>query len=140
MKDIIAWIGGFLGSFIVMAFGGWSEGLTTLFIFMVIDYLTGLICAGVFKKSKKTDTGALSSKVGWEGIARKVFTVLFIMVAYRADLLLGTNFLMNMFVIAFIIQEVMSITENAGLMGVPLPEAVKKMLDLLNAKEKELID
>ncbi len=64
-KDFVSFISGALGGLVVMAFGGWSEGLTTLLIFMIVDYITGLAVAGIFKSSPKTETGALESKAGW---------------------------------------------------------------------------
>ena len=59
MKEVILGIVGAVGSAIASFFGGWDAGLTTLLIFMAVDYLSGLIVAGVFHKSNKTDTGSL---------------------------------------------------------------------------------
>ena len=62
MKHVICTALGVIGSAIASAFGGWDAGLVTLIIFMAVDYLSGLLVAGVFHKSNKTDTGALESK------------------------------------------------------------------------------
>ena len=65
---------GVIGSIIASAFGGWDTGLVTLLIFMGIDYFSGLVVAGVFHKSNKTQSGALESKAGWKGLCRKCMT------------------------------------------------------------------
>ena len=70
-KNILVTIIGILGSAITSIFGGWSAAMTTLVIFMAIDYLTGLITAGVFHKSTKTDSGTLESRAGFKGLCRK---------------------------------------------------------------------
>lgn len=133
-KDVLSTIGGLFGGVIAMAFGGWSEGLTTLLILMIVDYLSGLVVAGLFRASPKTETGGLESRAGWKGLARKVATLLIVMVAYRIDVALGTNYLMNAAVIGFILNELISLVENAGLMGIPMPKAITKAIDVLTTK------
>lgn len=137
LKDAVSTLGGIAGGFVVMAFGGWSEGLTTLLILMIVDYLTGLIVAGLFQASKKTESGGLESRAGWKGLCRKVLTLLIVMVAYRIDVALGLDYLMNAAVIGFILNELISLVENAGLMGVPMPSAIKKAIDVLTSKAEE---
>lgn len=137
LKDAVSTLGGIAGGFVVMAFGGWSEGLTTLMILMIVDYLTGLIVAGLFQASKKTESGGLESLAGWKGLCRKVLTLLIVMVAYRIDVALGLDYLMNAAVIGFILNELISLVENAGLMGVPMPSAIKKAIDVLTSKSEE---
>lgn len=136
MKQGICTVLGVVGSAIAAAFGGWSAGLTTLVIFMAIDYISGLIVAGVFHKSPKTDTGSLESGTGWKGLCRKVMTLLFVWVAYRIDLTIGTNYIRDAVIIAFIANELISIVENAGLMGVPMPDVIVKAIDVLQKKGK----
>lgn len=136
MKQAICTALGVVGSAIAAAFGGWSAGLTTLVIFMTIDYISGLIVAGVFHKSPKTDTGSLESGTGWKGLCRKVMTLLFVWVAYRIDLTIGTNYIRDAVIIAFIANELISIVENAGLMGVPMPDVIVKAIDVLQKKGK----
>ena len=133
-KDVLPTVGGLFGGVIAMAFGGWSEGLTTLLILMIVDYLSGLVVAGLFQASPKTETGGLGSRAGWEGLARKVATLLIVMVAYRIDVALGINYLMNAAVIGFILNELISLVENAGLMGIPMPKAITKAIDVLTTK------
>ena len=85
MKEMICTIFGVIGSAIASFFGGWDAGLATLLIFMCLDYVSGLIVAGVFKNSPKTDTGSLESKAGWKGLCRKCMTLVFVLIAYRLD-------------------------------------------------------
>lgn len=134
MKQTICTAVGLTGSIIANLFGGWDNGLATLLIFMVIDYASGLIVAGVFKKSPKTDTGALESKAGWKGLCRKCMTLVFVLIAYRLDLTIGTNYIRDAVIIAFIANETISLVENAGLMGVPLPAVITKAIDVLQKK------
>ena len=129
---------GIVGGLISAAFGGWDAALTTLIIFMGLDYFTGLICAGVFHKSKKSNTGALESNAGFKGIIRKGVQLLVVLVACRLDMLMGSQFIKDAVVIAFIVNETISIMENAGLMGIPMPKAIKKAIDILKAKDEEL--
>ena len=134
MKQTICSVLGVVGSAIASFFGGWDAGLATLLIFMGLDYVSGLIVAGVFHKSNKTDTGSLESKAGWKGLCRKCMTLIFVLVAYRLDLVIGTNYIRDAVIIAFIANETISLVENAGLMGVPLPAVITKAIDILQKK------
>lgn len=131
MDKIFCALSGILGSFIVACFGGWSIELSTLLIFMAIDFITGLIVAAVFKNSHKTDNGSLNSKVGYKGIVRKIFMILLVVVAYRVDLLIGANYTRDAVIIAFVVNELISIIENAGLMGIPIPGILADAIDIL---------
>lgn len=131
MKQMFCTILGMIGSAIASLFGGWDAGLTTLIGFMAVDYVSGLIVAAVFHKSTKTDTGTLESRAGWEGLCRKCMTLIFVWVAYRLDLVIGTNYFRDAVIIAFITNELISLVENAGLMGVPLPKVITKAIDIL---------
>lgn len=134
MKEMICTIFGVIGSAIASFFGGWDAGLVTLLIFMCLDYVSGLIVAGVFKNSPKTDTGSLESKAGWKGLCRKCMTLIFVLIAYRLDLVIGTNYIRDAVIIGFIANETISLVENAGLMGVPLPAVITKAIDILQKK------
>ncbi len=133
-STVLSGIIGLIGGAFTTLFGGWTGGMTTLVLFMCIDYLSGLIVAGVFKKSNKTESGALESKAGWKGLARKCMTLLFVLIAYRLDLLLNTAYIRDAVVIGFCANELISIVENAGLMGLPLPGVIKKALEVLKNK------
>ena len=128
---------GIIGSFISNSFGGWDEAMTTLCIFMLTDYVTGLIVAGVFKNSTKTNDGGLESKAGFKGLMRKFAVLLLVLIACRLDIILGVSFVKDCVIIAFIANETISITENIGLMGVPIPKVIEKAITLLNEKGEE---
>ena len=137
MKVYICTTIGLVGSAIANMFGGWSAGMTTLLICMIIDYISGLVVAGVFKKSKKTESGALESRAGWKGLCRKGMTLLFVLLAYRLDITIGSNYIRDAVIIAFIANEVISIIENAGLMGIKIPSPIANAVDILVKKTEE---
>lgn len=122
---------GAVGGFVAMAFGGWSDALITLMIFMSVDYVTGLIVAGIFKKSKKSENGALESRAGFKGLCRKGVALLIVLIATRLDIMMNTTYIRDAVIIAFIANECISIIENAGLMGVPVPSVIAKAIDVL---------
>ena len=136
MKRIVCTTIGAVGSGIATLFGGWDTGLVSLLIFMGLDYVSGLVVAGVFHKSNKTDTGSLESKAGWKGLCRKCMTLVFVLVAYRLDLVIGTNYIRDAVIIAFMANELISLVENAGLMGIPLPAVITKAIDILQKKSE----
>ena len=120
-----------VGAAIASLFGGWTGAMTTLVILMFIDYVTGIIVAGVFHNSPKCSGGALSSAVGFKGICRKFVILLIVVVACRIDLLLDTNIIRDATCIGFCANELVSITENAGLMGIPLPRKLVEAIEIL---------
>lgn len=128
---------GTIGGGIAALFGGWTSAMTTLIIFMVIDYATGIIVAGVFHRSGKSKSGALESRAGFKGLCRKGMILLILLVACKLDLMLGTGYIKDCVCIAFVVNETLSIIENAGLMGVPIPQVLIKAIDVLKAKEEK---
>lgn len=136
-KNIICTVLGVIGAAISNLFGGWDAALTTLIIFMAIDYVSGIIVAGVFHKSSKSDTGGLNSHIGWQGICRKGITLAIVLIACRLDLLIGTSYIKDAVIIAFCANELISIVENAGLMGLPIPNVIIKAIDVLKEKSNE---
>lgn len=135
IKAIVCTAFAVVGGAIARLFGGWTEDMITLIIFMAVDFVMGLIVAGVFHKSNKSQTGALNSHAGWVGLCKKGVTLLFVLIAHRLDMLLGADYIKTTTVIGFIANEVISIVENAGLMGMPLPEPVMKAIEILKHKE-----
>lgn len=131
---------GAIGGAVASLFGGWDASLTTLVIFMSIDYLTGLLVAGVFHASAKSASGALESRAGFKGLCRKGVTLLIVLIACRLDIIIGTNFVRDAVVIGFIANETLSIVENAGLMGVPIPPVIVKAIEVLKNKERNTTD
>ena len=125
---------GAAGGIVAQAFGGWDSGMTTLLIFMAIDYATGLIVAGVFHASPKSEGGALESRAGWKGLIRKGVTLLFVLIAARLDMVMGTTMIRDGVIIGFLLNELISIVENAGLMGIPLPAVLNNAIELLKKK------
>jgi toxin secretion/phage lysis holin len=99
---------------------------------MAIDYISGLAVAGIFKKSKKSANGAISSKCSLQGLFKKGMQLLIVLVAYRIDIMAGMEFVRMGVIIAFVSNELISIIENAGLMGIPVPDKLCKAIEMLN--------
>lgn len=134
-KDSVCFVSGLVGSVISSMFGGWTQALTTLLCMMAVDYISGLICAGVFHASTKTVSGALESSTGFKGLFRKGMILAIVWVAYQLDLVIGSSVIKDGVCIAYIVNEAISIIENAGLMGVPVPDQLKNAIDALRKKE-----
>lgn len=139
-KTGILTILGTAGAFIANLVGGWDAALTTLLIFMAIDYLLGLIVAAVFHKSNKSESGRLDSRAGLKGLLKKGMVLLIVLVAARLDIVIGGNFIRDGVVIAFIANETISIIENAGVMGVPIPAVITNAIDILQRKSEKGIE
>lgn len=133
MKNIILAGIGAVGSFLSYLFGGWDAAAITLVIFMFIDLITGWTVA-LCHRSKKTESGGLSSKIGFIGLSKKFIILLLVIVANRFDLMLGVDYIRTAACIAFMGNEALSIIENAGLIGVPIPAIITKGIDLLHEK------
>ena len=136
MKDYFCMAVGAIGGAIASLYGGWDAALQTLVIFMAIDYITGLIVAGVFHTSPKSQTGALESRAGWKGLCRKGETLLIVLVACQLDAVMGSSFVRDAVIIGFIANETISIIENAGLMGLPIPAALTRAVDVLKQRSE----
>ena len=128
---------GVIGGMISQAFGGWDAALITLLLFMAVDYLSGLIVAGVFQASDKSASGSLSSVACWQGLLKKGMTLIIVLVAARLDIVLGTAFVRDAVVIAYIVNETISIIENAGLMGLPVPDVIMSAIEQLQGKNEQ---
>lgn len=138
MKNMICTTIGMVGSAIASCFGGWTAAMTTLLIFIAIDYITGLLVAGVFHKSKKTENGALESKAGFKGLCKKGMILLFVLIGYRLDLAIGTAYIKDAVCIGFMVNELISIIENAGLMGISVPAPITKAIEILKDKSETM--
>nr|DAL72537.1 MAG TPA: holin [Caudoviricetes sp.] len=137
VKAFLCMVFGAIAGGFVNLIGGWSEDLTTLLIFMGVDFVLGLLIAAFWKKSNKSENGALSSYSAWKGLCRKGVSLLIVLIAYRLDVTLGVDYIRTAVVLAFIANEGISILENVGIMGVKYPEALKKALDVLTNKSQE---
>ena len=134
MKEIICTAFAVVGGALTAIFGGWDGILVTLVICLAADYITGLIVAGLFHASPKSESGALESRAGWKGLVRKCATLLCVLIAHRLDLSLGVAVFRDAVIYGFIVNELISLVENLGLMGVPLPKAFTKAIDILTEK------
>ena len=133
-KEKMCTVLGIVGGFVLKQLGGWDALLSALVAFMAVDYLTGLMVAGVFHSSNKSVSGALSSSAGFRGLCKKACTLLYVLIAARLDLVLGSDYVRDAVVIGFMTNELLSVVENAGLMGLPLPQ---KMLDAVELLQKK---
>ncbi len=122
------------GGVIGQVLGGMDAALITLLLFMAVDYLSGLIVAGVFHSSDKSETGTLNSAACWQGLLKKGMTLIIVVVAARLDIVLGTAFVRDAVVIAYVVNETISIIENAGLMGLPVPDVIMSAIEQLQGK------
>ena len=134
MKQMICTVLGLAGSMLAAAFGGWDTALIALVICMGVDYVSGSIVALVFHNSRKSETGAYNSTYGLKGLCKKGLMLLFVIVAVQVDRLMGSEYVRDAVCIGFCTNEVLSIVENLGLAGVPMPQAVIKALEQLQTK------
>ena len=125
---VFAMIGGWLGYFL----GGYDGLLYALIVFMVVDYITGVMCAIVDKK--------LSSAVGFKGICRKVLILMLVGIANLLDVqVIGTGSVLRTAVIFFYLSnEGVSLLENAAHLGLPIPEKLKAVLAQLHDKGNDV--
>lgn len=136
MKNAICTAIGTVGSVVAGYFGGWDAALTTLIIFMGVDYVTGLMVAAIFHKSKKTKSGRVESKASFKGLCRKSVVLMFVLIGARLDIVVGANYIRDAICFGFMANELVSIIENAGLMGIPLPDILSDAIELLTSKSK----
>ena len=135
MKEGICTLTGILGAALCWAFGGWDAPMAALLTCMAVDYVSGSLVALVFHKSSKTESGAYNSAYGLKGLCKKGLMLLFVLVAVQIDRLLGTAYVRDAVCIGFCANEILSIVENLGLAGIPMPEAVIKALEQLQHKK-----
>lgn len=127
IQTAFAALGGWLGWLL----GGWDGFLYALVAFVVLDYLTGLMAAAVEKK--------LSSEVGFRGIFKKILIFMLVGVGHIIDRqIIGDGSVLRTAVIFFYISnEGISVVENAGRIGLPIPQKLKAVLEQLKTKEGE---
>lgn len=135
MKEGICTLTGILGAALCWAFGGWDAAMAALLVCISVDYISGSLVALVFHKSSKTESGAYNSAYGLKGLCKKGLMLLFVLVAVQIDRLLGTAYVRDAVCIGFCANEILSIVENLGLAGIPMPEAVIKALEQLQHKK-----
>lgn len=116
-------------SIALQLFGDFDSALITLLIFMLLDLISGLIVA-INHKSLKSENKAVSSLAMWKGISKKIITLLLVVVAYRIDIFLSVDFIRNCVIATFIINECLSIFENATMIGIKVPKFLVNILDV----------
>ena len=131
MKEMLCTVFAFVGAALSWAFGGWDAALAALVICMGVDYISGSIVALVFHNSRKSETGSYNSSYGLKGLCKKGLMLLFVLVAVQMDRMLGADYVRDAVCVGFCTNEVLSIVENLGLAGVPMPQAVIKALEQL---------
>lgn len=132
MKRMICAGFGVVSSVLAWAFGGWDTSLLALLVCMGVDFISGSVVALVFHNSKKSETGAYNSVYGLKGLCKKGLMLLFVLVAVQIDALVGADYVRDGVCVGFGINEILSIMENLGLAGVPMPDIVKKALEQLH--------
>ena len=126
MSNCIVWVKysfALVGGFLTSLLGGWDMALKVLVLFVVMDYITGLVAA-YFDQ-------ALNSKVGFRGIAKKIMLFVPVAVAYWLDMLLGQEILRNLAIFFYIANEGLSMIENLGRAGIPFPRQIQGALEQL---------
>lgn len=122
-KSIITVLGAVVGYL-----WGWSPLLPILLVFVVLDYVSGMLASAV--------EGKLSSQVGFKSIPKKIMIFFLVAIGHLIDGLLGDNHMFRDAVIFFFLSnELLSIIENSGRMGLPIPSILTKAVDILKGKE-----
>lgn len=126
-----------IGTIIAEAFGGWDSAMIALIIIMGIDFVTGVMVALVWRKSPKSCNGAVDSRASFKGLCRKIGILLAVLIAVQLDIVLQTGGVARLGVILFFIgNEGISVVENLGLMGIPIPEFIKKRFEQLKEENE----
>ena len=127
---------GAIGSLLINLIGKPTDDLIILIILMTVDLIVGFLISAIWQKSTKTDSGKLSSSVMFKGIVKKFLTLVIVVIAYQLDILLAMNVIRHIVIIAFIVEEVLSITENIAITGIKIPAIITKALDVLEKEVK----
>lgn len=129
MNNILSWLKAaiaLLGGTITALLGGWDLALQVLVLFVVLDYLVGLVAAWIEK--------GLDSRVGFRGIGKKILLFVPIAICYALDQVLGQEILRSLAIFFYIANEGLSIVENLGRAGVPVPQQLMDALEQLKKK------
>lgn len=137
LKNIVSIITGTIGSLLINLIGKPTDDLIILIVLMIIDLIVGFLISAIWQKSSKTDSGKLSSSAMFKGIVKKFFTLLIVVIAFQLDKLLVMNVIRHIVIISFIVEEILSITENIAITGIKIPRIVTKALDVLEKEVQE---
>lgn len=135
-KDVVSIVTGAIGSLLINLIGRPTDDLIILLVLMTIDLIVGFLISAIWQKSTKTDSGKLSSSVMFKGIVKKFFTLVIVVIAFQLDKLLVMNVIRHIVIIAFIVEEILSITENIAITGIKIPTIITKALDVLEKEVK----
>jgi len=136
LKSIVSIVTGTIGSLLINLIGKPTDDLIILIVLMIIDLIVGFLISAIWQKSSKTDSGKLSSGVMFKGIIKKFFTLVIVVIAYQLDMLLAMNVIRHIVIIAFIVEEILSITESIAITGIKIPTIITKALDVLEKEVK----
>jgi len=129
-RDIFRYIVAVGGSLVTYLLGGWSALIQILVAFVVIDYITGVLAAAI--------NGKLNSDIGLKGIAKKIFIFIIVACGHLVDGAMGTaDIIRDAAIYFYIANELISILENAGEIGLPVPDILKNSIDTLKGKEQD---
>ena len=123
------------GSVLAHLLGGWDTGVQVLITLMAIDYVCGLLVAGYFKKSGKSENGALDSRAGYAGLMKKMGILLAVLLSAALDRYLAIDFARNAVILFYILNEALSVIENLAIMGVPFPDRIKNALEQMKTDD-----
>jgi len=135
MKELVMLLASVIGSLFGHLFGCWDKFLEALIIFMILDCVSGVIAAAFFGNSPNSASGKLWGVAMFRGLCKKSMIMVFVIIGYKLDVLLGTDYIKAAVVFAFIVNELLSVVENAGRIGVPIPDVIKRAIETLNHKE-----
>lgn len=127
MQTAVNTVAGVVGAIINYMFGGWNDLVQLFMLAVFLDYVTGV------SASVKTGAGLNSDKGFW-GIWKKGLMMLIVMIGHRVDAVLGTELFMAGFIYFYLANELISITENCGRLGLPIPDRIRKMIEILREK------
>jgi len=125
------------GGLAAEALGGWDAALQTLVCVMAADYVTGILVAALWRKSKKSVNGALDSEVCYKGLVKKGMMLVLVWLGVMLDTVTGSSFVRTAVCLFFIANESLSILENTAMMGVPYPAGIKNMLEVMKQQAEE---
>ncbi|WP_338125097.1 phage holin family protein [Paenibacillus dendritiformis] len=127
---------GFIGGLMSYLYGGGSSLLEFLALLALMDYISGY-AASVMEAARGMPQAGLSSKKGFAGLAKKGLMFVVVLLAHRADVALEIDFLMYGAIWFYISNEVISIAENYGRIGLPLPPQIKQIIAILKTREQQ---
>ncbi|MCM1511464.1 MAG: phage holin family protein [Clostridium sp.] len=120
---------------LVAVFGGFDKVIYGLIVFMILDYVTGVICA-VLGKSHKTSGGGLSSSAGVKGLLKKGAMLLTVVFANQLDIVTGVGVCRDAVAAMLAFNESVSVIENLGIIGIKMPEQITKVLEKMKGDGK----